>query len=129
MELHQKARGPEWKTVEEPLAIAEKIRETAAGSDVILIDCLTLWLSNLMMRGDEDRKIMEEVEALAETLQKRETSIILVSNEVGLGIVPADPLGRRFRDLAGFANQRMAEVADKVVFMVSGIPLFLKGEA
>jgi adenosylcobinamide kinase/adenosylcobinamide-phosphate guanylyltransferase len=71
---------------------------------------------------------MKEINALIDTIQEKRTSLILVSNEVGLGIVPADPLSRRFRDLSGMANQKIGEAADTVVFMVSGIPMFLKGD-
>ena len=127
VENHKKARGPEWQTIEEPIDVIDKIRQYQDKVEVILLDCITLWLSNLMMKGDSDSKIMDEISGLIDTVKRSPISSILVSNEVGLGIVPADPLGRRFRDLAGMANQRIAEVSDTVVFMVSGIPLFLKG--
>jgi adenosylcobinamide kinase/adenosylcobinamide-phosphate guanylyltransferase len=81
------------------------------------------------MRRKDDSEIMEEVSTLMDTIKEEQTSLILVSNEVGMGIVPADPLSRRFRDLSGMANQRIAEAADTAIFMVSGIPIFLKGEA
>ncbi|MGZ3493703.1 MAG: bifunctional adenosylcobinamide kinase/adenosylcobinamide-phosphate guanylyltransferase, partial [Thermodesulfobacteriota bacterium] len=97
-------------------------------SEVILTDCLTLWLYNLLMRWDNDLRIMEETERLIDSLKKSPSSSILVSNEVGLGIVPADPLSRRYRDLLGAMNQRIAGALDTVIFMVSGIPLFLKGK-
>jgi len=81
-----------------------------------------------LMRWDNDLRIMEETEKLIDSLKKNPTSSILVSNEVGMGIVPADPLSRRYRDLLGTMNQRIAEALDTVIFMVSGIPLFLKGK-
>ena len=128
IENHKKVRGPEWQTIEEPVEIVSKINEYGADGKVILIDCLTLWLYNLLMRWDNDLRIMEETEKLIDSLKKSPTSSILVSNEVGMGIVPADPLSRRYRDLLGTMNQRIAEALDTVIFMVSGIPLFLKGK-
>ena len=127
IENHKKVRGPEWRTIEEPVEIARKIRECERGGEVILIDCLTLWLYNLLMKWDDDLKIIGEAEKLIETIKQSPASFILVSNEVGMGIVPADPLSRRYRDLLGTMNQRIAEALDTVIFMVSGIPIFLKG--
>jgi adenosylcobinamide kinase/adenosylcobinamide-phosphate guanylyltransferase len=128
IENHKKMRGLEWQTVEEPVNIIDKIKKDGADSEVILIDCLTLWLYNLLMKWDSDLRIMEETETLIDTLNKSDASFILVSNEVGMGIVPADPLSRRYRDLLGTMNQRIAEALDTVIFMVSGIPIFLKGK-
>jgi adenosylcobinamide kinase/adenosylcobinamide-phosphate guanylyltransferase len=128
IENHKKVRGPEWQTIEEPVEIVSKINEYGADEKVILIDCLTLWLYNLLMRWDNDLRIMEETEKLIDSLKESPTSSILVSNEVGMGIVPADPLSRRYRDLLGTMNQRIADALDTVIFMVSGIPLFLKGK-
>lgn len=128
IENHKKVRGLEWQTIEEPVEIVSKINEHGADGGVILIDCLTLWLYNLLTRWDNDLRIMEETEKLIDSLKKSPTSSILVSNEVGMGIVPADPLSRRYRDLLGTMNQRIAEALDTVIFMVSGIPLFLKGK-
>jgi adenosylcobinamide kinase / adenosylcobinamide-phosphate guanylyltransferase len=125
---HKKVRGPEWQTIEEPVDIVNKIKEDGSESEVILIDCLTLWLYNLLMRWDNDLRIIEETEKLIEIIKQSPTSFILVSNEVGMGIVPADPLSRRYRDLLGIINQKIAEALDTVIFMVSGIPLFLKGK-
>jgi len=129
VEMHKKIRGPEWQTIEEPLAVVEKIKQYENEIEVILFDCMTLWISNLLMKWNDEQKIMDEVERLLETVKRTPSSFILVSNEVGMGIVPADPLGRRFRDIAGWVNQKMAESADTVVFTVSGIPIFLKGNA
>jgi adenosylcobinamide kinase/adenosylcobinamide-phosphate guanylyltransferase len=128
IENHKKVRGPEWQTVEEPVEIVNKINEHGGDGKVILIDCLTLWLYNLLMRWDNDSRIIDETGKLINTIKQNPTSSILVSNEVGMGIVPADPLSRRYRDLLGAMNQRIAEVLDTVIFMVSGIPLFLKGK-
>ncbi len=128
IENHKKVRGSEWRTIEEPVEIVNKIKEDGAGSEVILIDCLTLWLYNLLMKWDNELRIMEETEKLIDSLKKSPTSSILVSNEVGMGIVPADPLTRRYRDLLGAMNQKIAAALDAVIFMVSGIPIFLKGK-
>jgi adenosylcobinamide kinase / adenosylcobinamide-phosphate guanylyltransferase len=128
IENHKKMRGLEWQTVEEPIDIIDRIKKEGADSEVILIDCLTLWLYNLLMKWDSDLRMMEETETLIDALKKSDASSILVSNEVGMGIVPADPLSRRYRDLLGTMNQRIAEALDTVIFMVSGIPIFLKGK-
>ena len=125
---HKKMRSPDWQTIEEPIKVVDKIKQNGVETDVILLDCITLWLSNLLMRQKDDSEIVKEISTLIDTMQEKQTSLIVVSNEVGLGIVPADPLSRRFRDLSGMANQRMAEAADTVIFMVSGIPTFLKGK-
>jgi adenosylcobinamide kinase/adenosylcobinamide-phosphate guanylyltransferase len=128
IENHKKGRGPEWQTIEEPVEIVDKIRKNGSDPEVILIDCLTLWLYNLLMRWDNDLRIMDETEKLITIIKQSQTSFILVSNEVGMGIVPADPLSRRYRDLLGTMNQRVAEALDTVIFMVSGIPIILKGK-
>jgi adenosylcobinamide kinase/adenosylcobinamide-phosphate guanylyltransferase len=126
---HKKMRGPEWQTIEEPVEVVDQIRLHAKGVEVILLDCLTLWLSNLLIKWDDDSKIIKETERLIDTIKQSQTSFLVVSNEVGMGIVPADPLSRRFRDLSGMANQRMAEAAHTAILMVSGIPVLLKGAA
>ena len=128
IEAHKKKRGVDWQTVEEPINIAEAISRHENAMEVILLDCITLWLSNLLMRQKSDHEIVNEVSKLTDTVNHGQTSFIFVSNEVGMGIVPVDPLGRRFRDLAGMANQKIAEAAQTVIFMVSGIPIFLKGK-
>jgi len=127
VESHKRQRGPEWLTIEEPIEIVDQIRRCAEGVEVVLLDCLTLWLSNLLLRGDNDTKIFEETDRLIHVFREKRMSILIVSNEVGMGIVPVDPLGRRFRDLSGMANQKLAEMSDVVILMISGIPLFLKG--
>jgi len=128
VEHHRKARGPEWETCEEPIAVVERIIQYRGKVEVILLDCLTLWLTNLLIKSDDDLKVMDETEKLTVAIKESPVSVILVTNEVGMGIVPADPLARRFRDLAGMANQRIAEIVDTVIFMVSGIPIFVKGK-
>jgi adenosyl cobinamide kinase/adenosyl cobinamide phosphate guanylyltransferase len=119
---HRARRGPQWQTIEAPrdLAAALKSRQTMP----VLVDCLTLWLSNLMLAdADIDAEIARLEAALADT----GAPVVLVANEVGSGIVPDNPLGRRFRDLQGVLNQRMAARADRVVFVVAGLPLAIKG--
>ncbi|MBM4306113.1 MAG: bifunctional adenosylcobinamide kinase/adenosylcobinamide-phosphate guanylyltransferase [Deltaproteobacteria bacterium] len=128
VEMHQKMRGPGWQTIEEPLEIVNRMRSYREEDGVILLDCITLWLSNLLLKWDDDQKVMEQVEKLMGMMKEGRPSMIVVSNEVGMSIVPADPLSRRFRDLSGMANQRIGEVSDIVIFMVSGIPIFLKGK-
>jgi adenosylcobinamide kinase/adenosylcobinamide-phosphate guanylyltransferase len=127
VENHKKMRGPEWQTLEEPIWIIDKMGQWEKEVEVILLDCITLWLSNLMLKWDNDSRVMNEVSRLIETVKQSQTSFIIVSNEVGMGVVPAEPLGRRFRDLSGMTNQKLAGFADQVILMVSGIPLFLKG--
>lgn len=128
VEDHKKRRGLDWLTVEEPIHVAEAIRQHQHDTEVIVLDCMTLWLSNLLMRQKSDHEIVNEVSRVIDTVKRSQTSLIFVSNEVGMGIVPIEPVGRRFRDLSGMANQKIAEAADRVVFMVSGIPTFLKGQ-
>src|SRR5262249_19588367 len=116
-------RGPFWRTVEAPLALAQAIAGEAASERPILVDCLTLWLSNLLLAGQEPG---EEADGLCRTLHKVSGPVVLVSNEVGMGLVPETPLGRRFRDAAGRLNQDVAALADRVVFVAAGLPLVLK---
>ena len=127
IEHHKKMRGPEWQTIEESIAIVNDIREYGDKVEVILFDCITLWLSNLLIKWNSDSRIMDEVDRFIDVIKQSQTSLVIISNEVGMGIVPADSLSRRFRDLSGITNQRIAEVVDTVIYMVSGIPIFLKG--
>lgn len=130
---HKEERGREWLTMEEPIKIPKLLRELKGECDVILLDCLTLWLSNLMVAGKELSGEIEEFIADLKGIKNSSSSclqplvLFIVSNEVGMGIVPENELARRFRDLAGMLNQRVAEIADEVYFMVSGIPLKIKG--
>ncbi len=119
---HALRRTAGWITVEEPLALARVIAETEPDRPV-LVDCLTLWLSNHVLRESD---IEAEIEALIEVLRHRKAPICLVANEVGLGIVPDNALARRFRDHAGLLNQAVAEVADRVLFVAAGLSLTLK---
>ncbi len=116
--------GRDWTVVEEPLALLGALRAHAAESAFVLVDCLTLWLTNLMLR---EENVAAAVADLAESLPALPGRICLVSNEVGMGIVPDTPLGRMFRDEAGLAHQMLARVADEVRFVVAGLPMWLKG--
>ena len=125
--LHQKFRPKEWQTIEEPLEVEEKLWEMKGKCDVLVLDCLTIYISNHLMAGVSQREIEEMVKGLIETAKSLDYTVIVVTNEVGSGIVPENPLVRRFRDLTGFANQAVALEADEVYFTVSGIPLRIKG--
>lgn len=120
---HQQDRGSDWQTVEEPLRLVETLTALPDAGRPILVDCLTLWLSNLMLAGQNPT---QEVERLAACLPNLPAPVILVSNEVGLGIVPDNALARRFRDQAGWMNQQIAAVATRVVFVAAGLPFSLK---
>ncbi len=124
---HQDERGSEWQTVETPLNLPEAINETNWKADVILVDCLTLWISNLLMENESMEAALSHVDQLVRSLEKASCRIILVSNEVGSGIVPENKLARLYRDIVGMANQRVAQCADRVIFTVSGIPVVIKG--
>jgi len=120
---HRRRRGNAWRTVEAPLDLVAALAAHADPARPVLVDCLTLWLSNLMGDG---RDVDAETTALAAVLQDLAAPAVLVSNEVGLGIVPDNALAREFRDRAGRVNQRMAELADRVVFVAAGLPIELK---
>ncbi|MFW6081708.1 MAG: bifunctional adenosylcobinamide kinase/adenosylcobinamide-phosphate guanylyltransferase, partial [Desulfosalsimonas sp.] len=123
---HQQERDRKWTTVEAPLALPVAIREHAAAADVVVVDCLTLWISNLMARHKDDDPVIEEVKSLAEALDAASCPVLVVSNEVGSGIVPENPMARRFRDLAGFGNQLVGKCADRVTLMVAGLPVRIR---
>ena len=126
---HQEERGGEWITVEEPINIVHQIRLFDREDTAILLDCLTLWLNNLYMQYDEDKEsIGQAIDDLLGQLSIIRGIVVVVSNEVGMGIVPGDRLSRRYRDDAGSANQRIAQIARKVVAVMAGIPLVLKDE-
>jgi len=124
IKAHRARRAASWRTVEAPRDVAGAL--ATCGRAPALVDCLTLWLSNLMLA---EAAIEAEVERLEQALQAAAAPVVLVANEVGFGIVPDHPLGRRFRDWQGVVNQRMAARADRVVMMVAGLPLILKGAA
>jgi adenosylcobinamide kinase / adenosylcobinamide-phosphate guanylyltransferase len=124
---HREERGNGWYTIEEPVEVVSRLAEHAGPDIVIVLDCITLWISNLMMISGENHGAAEaEIKRLAGYLATCSSPVIAVSNELGMGIVPADPISRLYRDLVGLANQEIARVAGTVTLMVSGIPLFLK---
>ena len=120
---HRADRGPRWDTIEAPLALGEAIRSHAAPGKLLLIDCLTLWVSNLM---HAERDIVAATDELIAAMGDARGPVILVANEVGLGIVPDNALARRFRDEAGRVNQAVAAAANEVSFIAAGLPLRLK---
>lgn len=121
--LHRDRRGPGWETVEEPLDLAGTLDRHLRLGRPVLVDCLTLWISNLMHAG---RDVEGECGRLCEVLDASAGPVVLVSNEVGLGLVPETPLGRAFRDAQGRVNQRVARSCRRVVFVAAGLPLILK---
>lgn len=123
IEAHRRGRADNWRTVEAPTALADALRTEAADGRLVLVDCLTLWLSNLL--PDEDA-LATEREALLHTLPCLPGEIVLVSNEVGHGIVPDNALARRFRDEAGWLHQSVAECCERVTFVAAGLPIVLK---
>lgn len=124
IERHKADRGAGWDTIEAPLDIAAAITQAGHAERVILVDCLTLWLSNLM---HAERAVEAETSALIQALNTCPGPVIFVSNEVGLGLVPETPLGRAFRDAQGRLNQEIAAVCDRVEFVVAGLPIVMKG--
>lgn len=126
--LHRERRPDHWGLVEEPLALADVLRAQARSDRCLLVDCLTLWLTNLLML-DEPERLRAEREALLETLPGLPGEILFVSNETGLGVVPLGELTRRYVDEAGLLHQALAERCERVVFTVAGLPMILKGPA
>lgn len=126
IERHQKERGPEFLTFEEPLHLAQAIRSQASSADVILVDCLTFWLNNLFYDSPSPQPRIDEVKDFLRVLDERPTSLILVTNEINMGVIPNDPLSREFVDRQGWLNQEVARRCDEVILMVAGIPQVLK---
>lgn len=125
---HRAERGPGWRTVEEPIELSSTIHKMDEQDTVMLIDCLTLWLNNLLMKyGGDGEEIDRHIDDLVGQLSRIHGAVVVVSNEVGMGIVPENPLARRYRDFAGLLNQRVAGVADQVVVILAGQPLVVKG--
>jgi adenosylcobinamide kinase/adenosylcobinamide-phosphate guanylyltransferase len=133
IEEHRKARPPHWHTIEAPLGVTQALHEDSNQTEVILLDCLTLLVSNLLLDAGEgacgeevEARVMAEVEDLLQAFHGRSASLIVVSNEVGTGVVPPYPLGRAYRDLLGKANQELARAANQVYWMLAGLPVEIK---
>lgn len=124
--IHRRTRGRRWHCIEEPLEIARIIRRGVPGTDGILVDCLTIWLSNVLLKEGRGA-FAQRRDELVMALRQARQDVILVANEVGMSVVPEYELGRTFRDLAGWLNQAVAKEADTVVFVTAGLPLVLKG--
>lgn len=123
---HQATRSSEFNTIEEPIDLTTAIATLHEHAEIAVLDCLTLWVSNLIGKGLDDAEILAEADALAAALRGAPFPIIVVTDEVGSGIVPDNPIARRFRDLLGWTNQKIARVADQVLLMAAGYPLRLK---
>jgi len=123
---HKRRRPPEWTSIEEPLALAAVLRANARADRCLIVDCLTLWLTNLLMTENK-QQIQHERAALLDALPQLPGRIILVSNETGLGVVPLGELSRRYGDEAGWLHQEIAQCCDRVTLTVAGLPLLLKG--
>jgi adenosylcobinamide kinase/adenosylcobinamide-phosphate guanylyltransferase len=126
VERHRKRRGLEWMTIEEPLRLTEMLSANDGRFRAVLVDCVTLWLSNLLLAHEKPERVMATVRELVEAAPKFVTPLIFVTNEVGMGIVPENRLARVFRDLAGEANELLATAADEVHVVFAGLPLRLK---
>jgi adenosylcobinamide kinase/adenosylcobinamide-phosphate guanylyltransferase len=124
---HQNQRPAHWSLIEEPLFLAKTLQKIDRPNQIILVDCLTLWLTNLLLLDDQNVQEFE-CEQLIDVLPKLQSEIILVSNETGLGVVPLGEISRRFVDEAGRLHQVLGQIADKVMFCVAGFPMILKGE-
>ena len=131
---HRARRGPDWTTIEEPMRLPAAIRQAGGRFNAILVDCLTLWITNLLLdyestfpKDDVAGMILADVRSFVEACRQVSVPVVIVSNEVGMGIVPDNALARKFRDLAGEANELVAAAADEVYVMFSGVPLKLKG--
>ena len=127
VEMHRRVRGERWRALEEPLELSARLPAAAEGVGGVLLDCVTLWLTNLLFHHEESReRVLAEVERFIARLPEIEAPLFIVSNELGQGIVPENRLARLFRDLAGEVNQRLAAVADEAWLVVSGLPVKLK---
>lgn len=128
IQRHRQARGPGWRVVEEPLKLKQALEAALSESAAVVVDCITLWLSNLLLSGMSDDAIFSQAKNLCKLLNNPGAVVVLVSNEVGQGIVPAEPLARRYRDLLGEVNKMLAGVCSEVYLMVAGIPMVIKRE-
>ncbi|MFW6054642.1 MAG: bifunctional adenosylcobinamide kinase/adenosylcobinamide-phosphate guanylyltransferase [Thermodesulfobacteriota bacterium] len=126
VERHQQERGPGWRTVECPLDLAGAIVECGLLADVLLIDCLTLWVANLLERQAEESIVQQSLDGLLKSLEQPGCPVVFVGNEVGAGVVPENRLARMFRDANGLVNQRLAARADRVIWTVAGLAVGIK---
>ena len=140
---HKRVRPGNWRTLEIDIRVGQRLKDQIGDADVVLLDCLTLLISNVILTPSEakgknlekinpaeaEKRVMAEVEELVDCINKHESNFIVVSNEVGLGLVPETKLGRIYRDLLGKANQLLAQHASEVYFMAAGIPLKIKGDS
>lgn len=126
VDRHRQERDDTWTTLEIPMDLAEAITAHSPSTDVLLVDCLTLWLSNLLMQTQDGKQIRRRIDDLAGAVKAAPTAVVLVSNEVGAGIVPENRLARLYRDLAGWTNQAVAAACNRVVWTVAGIPVTIK---
>lgn len=134
IQKHRANRPAEWETLEVPLKVGQAIQSYTAPGEIVILDCMTLLVSNILLQLPENssadtaiEKVSAELDALLDAYSKTGGHWIVISNEVGLGLVPVYPLGRIYRDVLGWANQRLAKAADQVILMVAGIPTFIKG--
>jgi adenosylcobinamide kinase/adenosylcobinamide-phosphate guanylyltransferase len=125
VDLHRERRGSQWTTIECPIHLASLLDQLHSEQKPVLVDCLTLWMSNMLL-SEEPTSPESHIQDLCRIIQGVAYPLVLVSNEVGSGIVPENPLARRFRDLAGFANEKLAEVCPRVTLVVAGLPVRLK---
>ena len=124
---HKEQRGPDWRTLEIPIALPDALVSPDSKGGVVLVDCLTLWVNNLLAEDLSEDETLKRVDVLVTAIKETTCSVIIVSNEVGTGIVPQNRLARVFRDIIGVTNQRLAVIADTVVWMVAGIGVPIKG--
>ncbi|MEZ5691932.1 MAG: bifunctional adenosylcobinamide kinase/adenosylcobinamide-phosphate guanylyltransferase [Rickettsiales bacterium] len=121
--LHQKRRGSEWITTESPIELPKQVENLSNSDNLLLIDCLTLWINNLLYNN---KNVTRYTNNLIESLKKTQSDVIIVSNEVGIGITPDNQIARQFRDYAGILHQQIAEISNSVILMVAGIPMVIK---
>lgn len=123
---HQAERSPHWTTIEASSDLVPRLKEAQRGVETVVVDCLTLWVANMLLRGDEDEAILGEAAALAALVAAPSADLRIVSNEVGLGVHPTTPAGLQFGNILGRVNQRVAAAAQRVVLLVAGLPLLVK---
>ena len=126
---HQEERGAAFQTIEEPLDLSSGLQNQTRNCSIVIVDCLTLWVSNLLgAMGEEGPGVEERFDGFLSALRRMEIPVILIGNEVGWGIVPDNPLSRTFRDMSGRLHQAIGQIADQVILMVAGLPLVVKGK-